>query len=168
MKKTVNLFLIIYFLFIVASVYSLSEGEKSPAIIMKASNGDVFNPAKNGRDKYIILSFFSENCIPCIKEIPELQKLQDVSKRFIIYLVADVSTDEKKAKVFLKKIKNISNIEITLPLVYDVYSDMKQSFKVNEFPSLFLINKNGIIKQRFDGYMPDNLEKLKRSINDIK
>jgi thiol-disulfide isomerase/thioredoxin len=145
----------------------LNTGEKSPAIMIKASNGDMFNPAKTGKDKQIILSFFSDNCTPCLKEIAELQKLQENYKDIIIYLVADVNTDEKKAKKFLKKIESSSDVEITLPVVYDIYSDIKNAFKVKQFPTLFLIDKNGIIRLIFDGYTSANIESLKKKVNNL-
>lgn len=148
--------------------FTLNEGEKSPAIIMKATNGDIFNPAKTGKSKIIILSFFSSDCLPCIKEIPELQKLQNENTCIAIYLVADVSTDEKKTKDFMEKVEKNSGIEITLPVVYDVYSDMKQLFKVNAYPALFLVDKQSIIALRFDGYRQENIEKLKESVKGFK
>lgn len=150
------------------AILSMNAGEKSPSIIMKASNGDVFNPAKAGKSKLLVLSFFSSDCVPCLKEIPELQKIQDESGDVAIYLVADTGTDGKKAEDFLKLAGKQSGIKINLPIVYDIYSDMKQSFGVKSFPALFLVDRSGVIAIRFDGYIPENIAKLKQRIKELK
>lgn len=160
MKNRV-IILIMFFLFISGnSLFSSGEGEKSPAMIMKATNGDVFNPAKDGKKKPLILSFFSHNCLPCMNEIPELQAMAD--KSFDIYLVADSATGENETAEFFKKIKKSSGRDITLPVIYDTYSDMMKRFKVKGFPVFLVIDKNGIINLRFDGYKAENMEILKK------
>jgi len=145
-----------------STLFPSAEGEKSPAMIMKASSGVVFNPAKDGKKKPVILSFFSHNCLPCMNEIPELQAMADTT--FDVYLVADSATGENEAAEFFKKINKSSNREIVMPVVYDTYGDMMKKFKVKGYPVLIFIDKSGIIKLRFDGYKAENMEILKKHL----
>jgi thioredoxin-related protein len=149
-------------------LFSLNEGERAPAIIMRASNGDSFIPSKQCKAKLLIISFFSDNCLPCLKEIPELQKIQNSSYQAAIYLVSDVATDEKRAAVFLEKTGKNSGMKITIPVVYDSYGDLKDAFRVKGYPALFLVNKNGNIVLRFDGYRPENIEKLNNLLKESR
>lgn len=150
-------------LFFCADLFSSSEGKKSPALIMKASNGAVFNPGKNGKTKPVILSFFSHNCLPCMNEIPELQAIAGSSCD--IYLVADTATGDNEAADFFRRIRKSSGREITIPVVYDIYGDMMKQFKVRSYPVLLFIDRDGIIRLRFEGYKSENIEVLKKRIN---
>jgi len=157
----INLMIILIMLIApTGALYPLNEGQKSPAIIMRASNGDSFIPSKGGKDKPLIISFFSDDCPPCLKEIPELQKIQLSSDKVAVYLVADVNTDKKKSAAFFDIAEKKSGMKITIPVVFDVYSDMKNAFGVKAYPALFLIDKNGSVVLRFDGYKTENIEKL--------
>lgn len=152
---------VLLFLLALCPAFSAKEGQKAPSIIMKASNGDVFNPAKE-KKKVLLLSFFSHNCVPCMNEIPELQAL--AGDGCDIYLVAETSTGEGEAADFFAKIKNTSGIEVTLPVVYDTYGDMMKKFDVKSYPVVMLIDKKGKIRLRIDGYRPENIEQLGREI----
>ncbi len=149
-------------------VCQLNEGDRAPAIIMRASNGDSFILSKQGKVKPVLISFFSDNCLPCLKEIPELQKIKNSSDRTDVYLVADTATDEKRAAEFLEKTGKQSGMKITLPVVYDSYGDMKGAFGVKSYPVLFLVDRKGVVVLRFDGYKPENIEKLNRLLKEFK
>ena len=161
MSKTGKILLIIPLM--TFALYGTAPGEKAPAILMKTSAGAVCNPGKQGREKPLILSFFSHTCQPCMMEVPELQALE--GRGADIALVADAGTDERAAAVFFEKIRKTTGTKITLPVVYDRYGDIKKSFGVTSFPTLFLIRKDATIGLRFTGFKPENMDELKKSLN---
>ena len=100
--------------------------------------------------KTVLLDFWATWCKPCVKMMPQLQKLQDAyADKGLV--VAGVSIDEgedrvKKIEKFLKKVK----------VGYPVFSDAKQNpawnqFRVKAIPALFLVDADGQVVAQWTG-----------------
>ena len=100
--------------------------------------------------KTVLLDFWATWCKPCVKMMPQLQKLQDAyADKGLV--VAGVSIDEGKDRVkkierFLKKVK----------VSYPIFTDAKENpawnqFKVKAIPAVFLIDADGQIVAQWTG-----------------
>jgi thiol-disulfide isomerase/thioredoxin len=64
------------------------EGGRAPRFSLKAQDGTVVsNDALKGR--VVLLSFWSTTCGPCVREVPELQKLDDDGRVKVIGVALD-------------------------------------------------------------------------------
>ena len=135
------------------------EGQQAPAFYLKDLQGNnVFlrdfcgetlrKPWKNKTKHVVVLSFFATWCVPCQKEIPILQELQQKydDQPLKIFLI---NVGEKKDKVapFVKE------KGYTIPVLLDKYNVIAaKKYKVFALPHLYIIDREGkirLVKQGF-------------------
>lgn len=119
------------------------KGKSAKDITVETLDGKTYQLSKL-KGKVVLLSFWFMACKPCITEIPSLVELQKVygQKEFILLAI---STDqEDKLRSFAKG----------KALNYAVVANGKahaDRYEVSTFPSNFLIDKKGIIREVFIG-----------------
>src|SRR5690606_39114377 len=87
----------------------------------------------------ILLEFWFSPCVPCIKAIPELNKIQKkYSKKGLSFYAIEYF---KADKAFLKNY--IDKYEIKYPMLYSG-KETAFDYGVLEAPTFFLIDKNGV------------------------
>lgn len=107
------------------------------------------------KNKYIYLTFGSLGCGPCRMENKEISKNYD-SLAKIVYIVnfsMDVNRVEWEAAAKADGIiwYNVSDMA-------GMTGKIKTLYDVQAMPTSFLIDKNGIIVEKFNGYSPDNFK----------
>ncbi len=104
----------------------------------------------------IILDFWYKTCPPCIKSIPDLNKLYEKhkSKGIKLFGINDIDTDSLSQQQLIPFSK-INDIKYPIVLVDNMISD---KYKVIGYPTLYIINKRGEIVYSKLGYSK-NLEK---------
>lgn len=101
------------------------------------------------KGKAILVDFWATWCAPCVKSMPEMQKLHDkyASKGFSLVGVSIDEEGAKKVKPFLAKRK------LAYPILLD--SNKKEpvwkAFGVHGVPALFLIDQEGRIVRQWTG-----------------
>ncbi|MEC8265284.1 MAG: TlpA disulfide reductase family protein [Pseudomonadota bacterium] len=113
--------------------------------------------------KIILLNFWATWCTPCIKEIPDLQKLKkEFNAKVDVFFISVDSNFKESVPKFLKK-NNFSNLK--------VYNDEKlnisKKFNVKIMPTTIIINKNFEEQSRVIGYVDWQSEKYKSLIKDL-
>jgi len=110
---------------------------KAPEFTMKSFEGEVIN-SEDLKGKVILLEFWDTYCSPCIKLMPDFEKLTAKYKNndnvVIISVNAGWETMEK-AKAFIEK-RNFN--------LYFAYMEKKEArkLKVRELPCTIIIDKN--------------------------
>lgn len=163
MKKMVGLF-VIAFVFAGLAVYQYISKDNE---VSSAAAGEGFKP-KAGfeaasfelpaldeqsygvggkRDKLTFVNFWASWCGPCELEAPDLQKLhEEYGDRIALYGVNATKYDkERAAREF------VDNHEFTFPILMDRDGEVTKQYKVNTFPTTFLIDGEGIIRERING-----------------
>ncbi len=166
--KTV-VFLLVALLFVSARTASaaVAEGDSAPQLTLFSMDGEYTNTYRFKNSKVLILSFFLVPCPPCEREIPKIQRMQNENQDLKAILVSDITTDAEKARGFLKKISDNSNINITMKVVIDTYGDAMRKFKVNAYPTTFLIDKEGKIVMRIEGDNASKYRQLERTVRSL-
>ena len=132
-------------------------GQTPPNFWIRSLEGKRFN-SKKVTSPYV-LSFFFVNCVPCIKEIPELYKFMSTNYPNVPLLFIDPTKDDSK-----KDIQRFSE-KLKVPLSY-FYKDSlgtisKKFFKgTMSFPTIVGISGNEYLF-RFNGIDESQLDKLK-------
>jgi peroxiredoxin len=118
-------------------------GTKIPDIVLKTLKGKTYNLAKM-QGKIVLLNFWFAACKPCITEISSLNELQDKykSKNFVIL---SVGTDKKEVAE-----KVVDQRKMRYAIVAD-RKDIAKQMEVSTYPTSFLIDRKGIIRQVFIG-----------------
>ena len=117
----------------------------------------------NTNEKVILLNFWATWCPPCIKEIPDLQKLKkELGSRLEIFFISVDSNFDKVVPKFIKKNK-FSKLK--------VFNDQKliisNKFKVRIMPTTIIINKEFKEIYRVVGYVDWQSQKYKSLIKNL-
>ncbi|MCH8327258.1 MAG: TlpA family protein disulfide reductase [Candidatus Marinimicrobia bacterium] len=136
----------------------VQAGEMAPTFFLRQSTGKSFfmtkivgPKAKEGTRKPIVLSYFATWCIPCKKEIPQLEILQQKYPGVGIYLI-DVNEPPDLLAAYIKE------YDIKLDVLMDRYGKVAAKYGVvNEqgvgnLPTLFIIDEDGTVILSHVGY----------------
>lgn len=93
------------------------------------------------RGKVVLLDFWGVWCKPCVRAIPELRKLYDVHQENGLVVIG-VHTDEssRRGKNF------VANEGIEYPIVFDRDDVIAERFRVNHYPSYYLVDRHGRLR----------------------
>ena len=118
---------------------------KAPDFTLKDMNGKTVSLSAF-KGKVVLLNFFATWCPPCRAEMPALNKLYHALKHRGLEVVA-VSTDRSinDIKDFLEKNR------VDFPVLFDADRTATKQYRVFSMPTTFLINKNGMIVEKFYG-----------------
>jgi len=130
------------------AAYVLETGP-APAASWTTTAGEPLTLASMG-GQVVLLDFWATWCKPCVKSMPELDAMyRDYQKQGL--MVVGVSVDQgedraKKVKKFLEK------KPVAYPIVIDsAESSSWEAFNVSALPTLYLIDREGHIVERWIG-----------------
>jgi len=99
------------------------------------------------KGKVVLLNFWASWCGPCRMEMPSMeaiyQELKD--KGFEILAVNLDRGGSEKGKEF------VSDYQLTFPVLVDSHGETAQRYRVTALPTSFLLDKDGIIKEKIIG-----------------
>ena len=153
MKVITIIFLLLVFMFPIESTF----GQNVPKFWIRSLEGKRFDSRKE-KSPYVI-SFFFVNCLPCIKEIPELYKFMNTNYPNVPLLFIDPIKEDSK-----KDIRRFSE-KLKVPLSYfykDSFGSISKKFFKDKmsFPTILGIKGNEYLF-RFNGIDETILEKIK-------
>ena len=151
-KITVILFLIVFL-----SPIESTFGQTPPKFWIRSLEGKRFNSNKE-KSPYV-LSFFFVNCVPCIKEIPELYKFMSTNYPNVPLLFIDPIKDDSK-----KDIQRFSE-KLKVPLSYfykDSFGSISKKFFKGKmsFPTIIGIEGKRYIF-RYNGIDEETISEIK-------
>lgn len=162
MSKIICIFTVIFFVIRIA-YGDVKIGEKAPNIILRDNNNNLIISTNILKQKPILISFFYTDCKPCIKEIPELEKLNKKYKnRVEFFLICTDTNGVDAVKPF------IDQMNLSIKVLIDKYSDVAKSYHVTKYPSSFIINKKGKIIFFCFGYKQENIKKMETKLKKLK
>tara|TARA_R110002049_G_C9050947_1_gene553521 strand:+ start:212 stop:1099 length:888 start_codon:yes stop_codon:yes gene_type:complete len=122
----------------------IQQGKEFPELTINSISGRTIS-SKDFKDKIVIINWWSTGCAPCVKEIPELNKIVEKykSQEDILFLAI---TNDKREKVlpFLEKHRFKYNQGFG-------NDDLNKIFK-DFLPQNVIINRKGITKFFLVGY----------------
>ena len=123
---------------------------KTPSFTLKDTAGhDVSIESFRGR--VVVLNFWTKTCQPCMEEMPEIADLTRILKPMDDVAVLTISTDET-AKDAVDTLKTVLKEEAPFSVLMDPESKVvRGQFGTSLYPETWIIDKNGVIRTRFDG-----------------
>lgn len=157
----------------------VSTTEEIPSIIdtnfiLKTNDGKTITIIKeqniwniSGQDgKVILLDFFATWCPPCKAEIPHLNNIRETYKdQFeIIGLLLEENKSKDEVKAFIDQYK----IKYPVANNQDVQKFAKTIDNIKSIPTMFLLNSNGKIVQKYVGMVPEEMlaSDIKRALKE--
>lgn len=130
--------------------------------------GETRNLPKARKDRdFVVISFFASWCVPCKKEIPELEKLQAKYPNVKFFLI-NVAEDKEKV------LNHLKTTTIKLPILMDMYGKTSEKFNVKDkgvalavLPTLVMIRKDGKVHFYKKGYHEGDELKIEDQVRSL-
>ncbi len=126
------------------NVKSLVKGAQSPTFNFENFDGSLTS-LENLKGKYIYIDIWATWCVPCLREIPNLEKLQkDFEHKSITFV--SISVDKKTDLTKWKKIieeKKLGGVQLISD--NERKSDFMQKYAVSSIPRFILLDQEGKI-----------------------
>jgi peroxiredoxin len=127
-------------------VFAQSDREKAPEFVLNDMNGKKVG-LSDFKGKPVLLNFWATWCGYCRRERPHLNSLYHSYKDKGLVILS-VSTD--------RSVDKVRNYLKGVPADFIVLSDSDgrtaSKYGIRGYPSSFLIDRNGFVKQAFAGY----------------
>ncbi len=121
---------------------TLSLGDMAPEFEAKRLNGSTFRLADYRGKKAVLIDFWATWCSPCIDEIPTIKRIAETYRDQGLEVVGvSLDHDEQALRDFVKE-ENLSYVQVFDKEKSDAIA---KSYGVWGIPSVFLVNKNGVI-----------------------
>jgi len=163
MRLSLNIIVLCFLLATNVNAQQKVSFEKAKPFSLYDLNDNLVEYSDFAGKKILILSFFATWCEPCLKEIKELEDFSTKLDTSTVEILL-ISTDKGKRKTIKDFVKKH---QIKFRVIHDIYGITAKKWKVNDLPTLFLIDKSGNILFRQQGYSEKIIEKIKSKIGDF-
>ena len=121
-------------------------GRPAPAVSGTLDGGSSFELSRR-KGSWVVLNFFTHDCVPCIREHPELIEFVDQQRALGVdgaefYSVVRDSTVDEVDTFFAERGGD-------WPIVYDDRYEFVNGFGVALVPETWIIDPNGFVRRRF-------------------
>lgn len=121
---------------------TLSLGDMAPEFEAKRLDGSTFRLADYRGKKAVLIDFWATWCPPCVDEIPTIKKIAETYRNQGLEVVGvSLDREEKALRDFVKR-ENLSYVQV---FEKEKTRTITKSYGVWGIPSVFLIDKNGVI-----------------------
>lgn len=119
--------------------------------------GKRFRLAERLKEGPVLLDFWALWCIPCLKELPELQKIWKRFKDSGLTVVAvneDAPSDQAKVKPYIRRKR------YGFTVTFDEDRDLWRQFNLDALPTVILLDRDGKVAYSHTGYKPGDEAEL--------
>jgi thiol-disulfide isomerase/thioredoxin len=134
-----------------------SLGKPAPAFVLSGLGSRDTVALANLRGKVVLVDFWASWCLPCRQLMPRIAELKGRHPELEVVAVS-VDANRDKAVTFLRA------VEPSLRAVHDANHAVADAYGVERMPSSFLIDKEGKLRFRHDGYAEKDLDAVERQI----
>jgi cytochrome c biogenesis protein CcmG/thiol:disulfide interchange protein DsbE len=132
-----------------------SLGKPAPEFVLTGLGSEDTLSLADLKGRVVFIDFWASWCMPCRQLMPRIAELKarypDVE---VVAISVDVNRD--KAITFLRA------VEPSLRAIHDPDHSVADSYGVERMPSSFLIDREGRLRYRHDGYSEKDIETIER------
>lgn len=136
----------------------LQKGDRAPAIKLVTTSGQPVT-LSNYKGYVLVMDFFATWCVPCKQSIPHMNSMsQKYGKQGLQVLGVSVDEgSERDLKSFIAERK------ISYPVAISG-EEMQVDYGLRSIPTIYLINKKGMVAEKFQGYSDQTARAMEDSI----
>lgn len=128
--------------------------QPAPAAVGTYDDGTPFELSRR-KGSWVVLNFFTHNCVPCIQEHPELIEFVAQQRNLGVagaefYSIVQTSTRDQVEAYFAEHGGD-------WPVVYDDQYDFQIEFGVVQVPETWIVDPNGVVRGRWIGEVESEL-----------
>jgi peroxiredoxin len=136
--------------------------QKAPDFTLTALDGKVVRLSETAAGKVALINFWATWCVPCVKELPHLQKFQDLyGAKGLQVLTISIDGPDRLANVSAF----IDRYGYTVPVLLDTDSQVVSLYNPRlNLPYSVLLDRQGMIRYVNRGYSPGDERLLEEKI----
>ncbi|RRJ65139.1 TlpA family protein disulfide reductase [Paenibacillus oralis] len=141
----------------------IQKGQLAPDFTLMDLEG---NPVKlsDFKGKRVLLNFWATWCPPCRVEMPHMQKFyEDYESEDVVILGVNMTLTEENPDGVQNFVKDE---QLTFPIVLDKEGDALQTYQVIAYPTTYLLDSTGVIREKFMGAI--NYEIMEKYVAEIE
>jgi peroxiredoxin len=119
-------------------------GGPAPLFQLKSVDGKVVK-LSDLKGQFVVLNFWATWCVPCIKEMPELQKTHQSLNQTVKIIGINLAEPREKVDQYTK------DHHLSFPVLLDDYGNVSQEYEVIHLPVTYFITPDGIIRDKIFG-----------------
>ncbi len=137
------------------------EGQPAPDFTLTNLQGQAVSLG-DLKGQVVVLDFWATWCPPCIRSLPELNRLSQEQIQGVQVFAVNLQEDKQKVQSFLQG-KGLS-----MPVLLDEQGDVAEQFNVSAIPQTVVIGKDGTVRKVFVGAAPDTYQQVRAEIQAAK
>lgn len=139
------------------------KGQRAPDFTLANLEGHSMK-LSDYRGKRVLLNFWATCCPPCQVEMPHMQKFyEDYQQQDVVILGVNMTSIERHQD----DTQNfVSKGQFTFPILLDPEGDVMQTYQVTAYPTTYLLDSSGVIKDKFVGAM--SYEVMKKYVAELE
>lgn len=135
-------------------------GESAPDFQLQSLDGQTVS-LSGFQGQPVLINFWQTTCVYCRDEMPFLQQVyEEWSARGLVVLTIDIAESSSTVTQFMQ-----SN-HLSLLVLLDSRAKVAQEYGIGPIPTTFLIDSDGIIREKRIGYFP-SVEAIENSLSKI-
>lgn len=136
----------------------VQKGDPAPPIRVTTTSGQPIT-LNNYKGYVLVMDFFATWCIPCKEAIPHMVSLKQKYGKQGLQILG-VSVDEGSDR----DVKNfIAERRINYPVAI-AGEEMQNDYGLRSIPTIYIINKKGVIAERFQGFSDQTARAMEETI----
>lgn len=138
---------------------AVGEGDRAPDFAAPSLTSEGRIELSKYRGKVVYLDFWASWCAPCLKAIPEIEKIRTEMPADAFQVVA-VNLDQKKKKA----LRFLDKHPVGYPSASDPKGRLPERFGVETMPTSYLIDTEGVIRYVHPGFRKGDGARLRDEI----
>lgn len=129
---------------------ALASGDEAPDFSYTLPDGTT-RRLSDLRGTPVLLNFWASWCLPCVEEMPALQRAYSNAAGDLVVLAVNRNELPEAIARFAPK------VDVTFPLIANVSGDIGDRYAVTSLPVTYFINRDGTINARHIGALNEQL-----------
>lgn len=127
-------------------------GQPAPDFALCDGSGEFVRRVSDMKGQVVWLNFWATWCVPCKKELPDIQALYDEMRADgLEVLIVNYRESEQDALAFLPP------LGIAMPVVLDRSGSVYEDYRLGGLPDSFFIDRDGNIAAVYYGFVNDEI-----------
>lgn len=126
----------------------LEVGQVAPDFILPDLSGRWIRLSDLRGQRAVLINFWATWCPPCREEMPQFEALYRTRGHELAILAVNLRESSRQIEDFFKE------LDLTFPALLDVDGQVFRRYNIRPMPTSYFIDKQGVIRGRYFGYMP--------------
>lgn len=115
------------------------------------------------RGKVVLIDFWASWCEPCLRELPELEKLhKQLASRGVVVIGINIDRERKNADELIARLK------LSFPSLYDPKGQVAEQYDPPKMPTSYVVDQQGVVRLMSEGFTgAADIAKLKTAIEQL-